>query len=103
VTAAQIRYDTRTAIVTGAGRGIGREHALLLGARGANVVVNDIGGGVDGTGGDPGPAALVATEINEAGGRAVSNASTIATRAGATSLVNAALDAFGSIDIVIGS
>ncbi|WP_426571442.1 SDR family NAD(P)-dependent oxidoreductase [Aquihabitans sp. McL0605] len=96
-----LRFDGRTAIVTGAGRGIGRAHALLLGARGASVVVNDLGASVDGDGDDTGPAAAVAAEIVAAGGTAVADTSDVSTTAGAEALVAAAVEAFGGIHIVV--
>jgi NAD(P)-dependent dehydrogenase (short-subunit alcohol dehydrogenase family) len=96
-----IRLDGRVALVTGAGRGIGREYARLLAARGAAVVVNDFGVTVEGAGSDPDPANAVAQEINDAGGRAVANVQDIATGAGADSAVYAALDHFGRLDIVV--
>ncbi|MGQ0464153.1 MAG: SDR family oxidoreductase [Sporichthyaceae bacterium] len=91
----------RVAIVTGAGRGIGREHALLLAAEGAQVVVNDLGGAADGTGGATGPAEEVAAEIRAAGGQAVSNADDVASSEGAQRLVDQAIEAFGRLDIVV--
>src|SRR5882762_3117379 len=96
-----INYKGRVAIVTGAGNGLGREHALLLASRGARVVVNDLGGQVDGSGASSGPADRVAAEIRDAGGEAVANASSVVTREGGQEIVAAALDAFGRVDIVI--
>ena len=93
--------EGRVAIVTGAGRGIGREHALLLAAEGAAVVVNDLGGANDGAGSDAGPAHKVAAEINAAGGRAVANTDNVATWAGAQALVEQAVTEFGSLEIVV--
>ncbi|WCO66299.1 SDR family NAD(P)-dependent oxidoreductase [Iamia majanohamensis] len=89
------------AIVTGAGQGLGREHALQLAARGARVVVNDVGGSVDGTGADAGPAQQVADEINTVGGEAVANTDSVASQAGGEAIVRTALDAFGRLDIVV--
>ena len=97
----ELRFDDRVAIVTGAGRGLGREYALALAARGARVVVNDLGASLDGDGSDPGPAAAVAQEIIDAGGEAVANASSVTTPEGAESIAADALDRFGRIDIVI--
>jgi NAD(P)-dependent dehydrogenase (short-subunit alcohol dehydrogenase family) len=93
--------DGRVAIVTGAGRGIGREHALLLAREGAAVVVNDLGGSNEGTGADAGPAQEVADEIRAAGGRAVANTDNVASWSGAEALVQQAIDAFGGLDILI--
>jgi NAD(P)-dependent dehydrogenase (short-subunit alcohol dehydrogenase family) len=96
-----INYEGRVAIVTGAGNGLGREHALLLASRGAKVVVNDLGGEVDGSGASSGPAERVAAEIRDAGGKAVANSSSVATPEGGQQIVATALDAFGRVDIVI--
>jgi len=93
--------DGRIAIVTGAGRGIGREHALELARQGANVVVNDIGAELDGTGGSESPAREVVREIEALGGRAVVNGDDVADWTGAARLVQTALDAFGGLDIVV--
>ena len=89
------------AIVTGAGRGIGRAYARLLGERGATVVVNDLGSAIDGTGADAAPAAAVAEEIIEAGGTALADTSDIATVAGAEALVGHGIDQYGRVDILI--
>lgn len=91
----------RVAVVTGAGRGLGRAHACALAAEGARVVVNDLGVGLDGAGGSAGPAQDVVDEIVAAGGQAVAHAGDIATTEGAASLVDAALDAFGRLDILV--
>lgn len=91
----------RVALVTGAGRGIGRAHALLLAASGASVVVCDVGAALDGQGRDSEIAAAVVDEIAAAGGRAVADSSDISTFAGGTHAVETALDAFGRIDIVV--
>ncbi|HEX5366053.1 MAG TPA: SDR family oxidoreductase [Acidimicrobiales bacterium] len=93
--------DGRVAIVTGAGRGIGREHALLLASQGASVVVNDLGGSRDGTGGDEGPAKEVVDEIVAAGGKAVANTDDISDWAGAERLVATGIDAFGKVDVLV--
>ncbi|MEB2311745.1 MAG: SDR family oxidoreductase [Sorangiineae bacterium] len=99
---ADIRFDNRVAIVTGAGGGLGRSHALLLASRGAKVVVNDLGGSVDGSGeGAKKAADKVVDEIKAAGGEAVANYDGVDTMAGAESIVKTAKDAFGKLDIVI--
>lgn len=96
-----IRFDNRVAIVTGAGHGLGRSYALALAARGAKVVVNDIGGAIDGSGGSQTPAEAVVAEITAAGGSAVANYDSVAERDSATNIVQTAVDTFGSIDILI--
>jgi NAD(P)-dependent dehydrogenase (short-subunit alcohol dehydrogenase family) len=93
--------DGRTALITGAGRGIGREHALLFAGEGAKVVVNDLGGGNDGTGNDAGPAQEVVDEIKTAGGEAIANTDNIATWDGAESAVQAAVDEWGQLDVLV--
>jgi NAD(P)-dependent dehydrogenase (short-subunit alcohol dehydrogenase family) len=98
---AELGFDGRVAIVTGAGGGLGREHARLLASRGALVVVNDIGGAVDGSGRDAGPAQQVVDEIKAAGGEAVADTNSVATPEGGQAIVQSALDAFGKIDIVV--
>lgn len=95
------RFDNRVAIVTGAGRGIGREHALLLASEGASVVVNDAGGANDGSGTDSGPAQAVVDEIRACGGHAVANTSSVADWAGAKELVDQAVSEFGGLDILV--
>jgi NAD(P)-dependent dehydrogenase (short-subunit alcohol dehydrogenase family) len=94
-------FDGRVAIVTGAGRGLGRAYARLLAARGASVVVNDLGGSMAGEGADPGPAAAVADEITAAGGVAVADGHDITDESGATALVDVALDRFGRLDALV--
>ncbi len=97
----EIRYDDRVAVITGAGGGLGKTYALLLGARGAKVVVNDLGGSADGTGAGSSMADEVVKEINEAGGTAVANYDSVATPEGGEAIVQTALDNFGKCDIVI--
>jgi len=96
-----IRFDNRVAIVTGAGNGLGRAHALLLASRGAKVVVNDPGGAVDGKGGDHAAADKVVAEIKAAGGQAVPNYDSVADSKTAANIVKTAVDSFGTIDIVV--
>ncbi|WP_009760446.1 SDR family oxidoreductase [Rhodococcus sp. JVH1] len=93
--------DNSVAIVTGAGRGIGREHALLLAAEGAKVVVNDLGGGQDGTGAASTPAEEVAAEIRANGGEAVANGDDVSDAAGAQRIIDTAIDSFGRLDVVV--
>ena len=95
------RLKGKTAIVTGAGRGIGRGVAHLLGEEGANVIVNDPGVNVDGTGHDNGPAEQVANEIKQKGGVAVANFDSVATTEGGENIIKTALDSFGRLDILI--
>src|SRR5215217_8169404 len=99
---ADIGFDNRVAIITGAGGGLGREHALLLASRGAQIVINDLGGTVDGSGeGNEGPAHTTAKEIEDLGGVAVADTNSVATPEGGEAIVQTALDAFGKVDIVI--
>ena len=91
----------RVAIVTGAGRGIGRGHALELARQGARVVVNDLGVAVDGSGSDRGPAQAVVDEIRSAGGEAIANGDDVSTWAGAEALVASAIATFGGLDVVV--
>jgi NAD(P)-dependent dehydrogenase (short-subunit alcohol dehydrogenase family) len=93
--------EGRIAVVTGAGRGIGREHALLLAEHGARLVVNDLGGSMTGEGGDAGPAQQVVDEIKAMGGEAVANTDDISSFAGAKALIDQALDTFGGLDVLI--
>ena len=93
--------DGRVAIITGAGRGIGREHALYFAGEGAKVVVNDLGAANDGEGSDVTPAEEVAAEIRSAGGEAVSNGDNVADWEGAQRLVNVAIETFGDLDILV--
>ncbi len=98
---AELRFDNRTAVITGAGRGLGRAYALLLAARGARVVVNDPGVSMQGDGTDAGPAETVVNEIKAAGGVAVACTESEATRAGGEAIIQAALDHFGGVDILV--
>lgn len=93
--------DGRVAIITGAGRGIGREHALLFAAEGAKVVVNDLGGTNDGTGTDATPAQQVVDEIIAMGGQAVANYDNVADWEGAQRMINSAVESFGDLDILV--
>ena len=93
--------EGRVCIVTGAGRGLGREYALSLAHHGAKVVVNDLGGGRDGTGADTGPAQEVVDEIKAAGGEAAANTDDISSWDGAASLVQQAIDTFGGLDVLV--
>jgi NAD(P)-dependent dehydrogenase (short-subunit alcohol dehydrogenase family) len=93
--------EGRVAVITGAGRGIGREHALLLAHHGAKIVVNDLGGSMDGEGNDTGPAQEVVKEIEAMGGEAVANTDDISDWDGAQRLIQAAIDTFGGIDVLI--
>jgi NAD(P)-dependent dehydrogenase (short-subunit alcohol dehydrogenase family) len=93
--------DGRVAIVTGAGRGLGREHALLLAANGAKVVVNDLGANVDGTGRDASFAAQTVADIRKAGGDAVVNGDDVSSWAGAKHMIDHAVQAYGKLDIVV--
>ncbi|MCX4815244.1 SDR family NAD(P)-dependent oxidoreductase [Streptomyces sp. NBC_01239] len=95
------RFDDRVAVVTGAGRGIGRAYALLLAELGAKVVVNDLGGTIEGAGADAAPARTVAAEINDAGGTAIADTSDVSTIDGGRRPVERAVEAFGRIDVVI--
>ena len=96
-----ITLDGRVAIVTGAGGGLGRSHALALAARGALVVVNDLGGSVDGSGGSESAAQLVVDEIVAQGGTAIANFDSVATPEGGEAIVRSAIDAFGRVDILV--
>jgi len=97
----EMRFDNRVALITGAGGGLGKTYALELARRGAKIVVNDLGGSADGTGGSASMADLAVKEITEAGGTAVANYDSVATPEGGEAMVQAALDNFGQIDIVI--
>ncbi len=98
---ADIRFDGKVAIVTGAGGGLGRQHALELARRGAKVLVNDLGGSVDGSGGSSEAAQKVVEEIKAFGGEAIANGSSVTDDAGVAHMVKQAMDAWGRIDILI--
>jgi NAD(P)-dependent dehydrogenase (short-subunit alcohol dehydrogenase family) len=93
--------DGRVAIVTGAGRGIGRSTALLLAAEGASVVVNDLGGAVDGSGADAGPAGQVVDEITNAGGKAIASGADVSDHTAAEELIKSAIGEFGRLDVLV--
>ena len=95
------RFDGRVAVITGAGRGLGRAYALLLGSTGAKVVVNDPGGSLHGDGVDAGPAEAVVQEITAAGGEAVACTESVATAEGGQAIISSALDHYGRIDVLI--
>jgi NAD(P)-dependent dehydrogenase (short-subunit alcohol dehydrogenase family) len=97
----ELRFDGRVAVITGGGRGLGRSYALLLASRGAKVVVDDPGGSLKGEGVDTGPAETVAREIRALGGEAVACTASVATPEGGNAIVQAALDHFGRIDVLI--
>lgn len=97
----ELRFDGRVAVITGAGRGLGRAYALLLGSKGARVVVNDLGSSMKGDGADAGPAEEVAAEIRAAGGEAVACTESVATPEGGKAIIQAALDHYGKLDILI--
>jgi NAD(P)-dependent dehydrogenase (short-subunit alcohol dehydrogenase family) len=97
----QLRFDGRVAVVTGAGRGLGRAYALLLASRGAKLVVNDTGGSLRGEGADLAPAESVVREIRAGGGEAIASTSSVASSGGGREIIDAALDRFGRLDILI--
>lgn len=97
----ELRFDDQVAIVTGAGRGLGRAYALALAERGARIVVNDLGGSVAGQGSDPSPAEAVAAEIRAAGGEAVASGADVADEADAASIVGLAVENFGGLHVVV--
>jgi NAD(P)-dependent dehydrogenase (short-subunit alcohol dehydrogenase family) len=96
-----IRFDGRVAVITGAGGGLGKTYALELARRGASIVVNDLGGRADGTGAGHSMADETVKEINESGGKAVSNYDSVATPEGGRAIIQSAVDAFGKVDILI--
>jgi NAD(P)-dependent dehydrogenase (short-subunit alcohol dehydrogenase family) len=97
----ELRFEDRVAVITGAGRGLGRSYALLLASRGAKLVVNDPGGSLKGEGVDTGPAEAVAREIRALGGQAVACTASVATPEGGNAIIQTALDHFGGIDVLI--
>jgi NAD(P)-dependent dehydrogenase (short-subunit alcohol dehydrogenase family) len=97
----KLTYDGKVAVITGAGGGLGRQHALLLAERGALVVVNDLGGNVEGTGADASAAQKVVDEIRAAGGEAVANHDSVSTPEGGEAIIQTAIDAYDRVDIVI--
>ncbi|HEY9312507.1 SDR family NAD(P)-dependent oxidoreductase [Williamsia sp.] len=97
----ELRFDNRVAVITGAGRGLGRQYALLLASLGAKVVVNDPGSSISGEGTTADPAEDVVSEIRAAGGEAIANTDSVATAEGGRAIIEAAVDAYGKIDILI--
>jgi NAD(P)-dependent dehydrogenase (short-subunit alcohol dehydrogenase family) len=97
----EIRFDDRVAVITGAGGGLGKTYAVELARRGAKIVVNDLGGAADGTGGGSSMADATVREIEEAGGTALANYDSVATPEGGAAIIQTALDAFGQVDVVI--
>ena len=96
-----VSFEDRVVIVTGAGNGLGKAYAIELGNRGAKVVVNDLGGSVDGSGSASSPADDVVNEIINNGGEAIANYDSVATKEGGESIVQSAIDSFGTVDAVI--
>lgn len=97
----ELRYEGKVAVVTGAGQGLGRSHALFLASRGAKVVVNDLGGATDGSGASQTPAQKVCDEIQAAGGQAIPNYDSVSSEAGAQAIIGSAIESFGRVDILV--
>jgi NAD(P)-dependent dehydrogenase (short-subunit alcohol dehydrogenase family) len=97
----ELRFDDRVAVITGAGRGLGRAYALLLASRGARIVVNDTGGSLKGEGADSAPAQELVQEIGASGGEAVASTTSVSTPAGGAAIIETALDHYGRIDVLI--
>ena len=97
----ELGYDGKVVIISGAGGGLGRQHALLMASRGALIVINDLGGAVDGSGSDKGAAERVVDEIKALGGEAVADTNSVATPEGGKAIVQTAVDAFGKVDVVV--
>src|SRR5258708_10636030 len=93
--------EGRVALVTGAGRGIGRQYALMLAAHGAKVVVNDLGGNIDGSGPDSSPAQQVVSEIRSAGGQAVADHNDVSSWSGSKAMIDTAVNEFGQLDVLV--
>ena len=96
-----MRFDEQVAVITGAGRGLGKQYALLLAARGARIVVNDLGGSVTGVGAEKDTAHATAREINDQGGEAVADVNSVATPEGGQAIIDTALQTWGRVDILV--
>jgi len=96
-----MRFDEQVAVITGAGRGLGKQYALLLAARGARVVVNDLGGSVTGVGAEEDTAFATAREISDQGGEAVADVNSVATSVGGQAIIDTALEAWGRVEILV--
>ena len=98
---AELGYDGKVVVITGAGGGLGRQHALLMAQRGALLVINDLGGAVDGSGSDKGAAERVVDEIKALGGEAVADTNSVSTPEGGAAIIKSAVDAYGRVDVVV--
>ncbi|MFM7044595.1 MAG: SDR family NAD(P)-dependent oxidoreductase, partial [Ilumatobacteraceae bacterium] len=98
---ADLGFDGKVVVITGAGGGLGRQHALLMAQRGALIVVNDLGGAVDGSGSDKGAAERVVDEIRGLGGEAVADTNSVSTPEGGAAIIDTAVKAFGRVDVVV--